>query len=272
MTAITAELVKNLRDKTGAGMMDCKKALVETTGDIEKAIEYLRKSGITKASKKAGRATNEGKIVSLVSNAVAVLVEVLCETDFVAKNDTFAEFCDQLARKIADDYGETGDLSRCVNEKEVDGVTDLVAKVGENIQVRRALRWHPEGECASYIHAGGKIGVLVDIAGESDKNIPRDLCMHIAAFNPRYLAPDSVPPSVIEKEKEIAAAQPEIQGKPDAIVEKILHGKIQKWYTENCLTKQPWMRDDKISVEKAMTPGAKILNYVRWQVGEEIEG
>lgn len=271
MTGITAELVKNLREKTGAGMMDCKKALVESAGDVEKAVEYLRKSGITKASKKAGRATNEGKIVSNISEAVAVLVEVLCETDFVAKNEKFGEFCDQLALRVAENYSETGDLSISVAEKETDWVTDLVAKVGENIQVRRVLRWHPEGNCASYIHMGGKIGVLVDVADEADKSFLTDLCMHIAAFNPLYVAPNSVPPSIIEKEKEIAAAQPEIQEKPDAIVEKILNGKIQKWYTENCLIKQPWLRDDKLSVEKAMKPGSKIQKFVRWQVGEEAE-
>ena len=270
MTAISADLVKSLREKTGAGMMDCKKALVGSSGDMEKAIEYLRKSGITKAEKKAGRATNEGKIVSKISPDVAVLVEVLCETDFVAKNDKFEDFCNSLVTKIASSYQETGDLSAVVADGEKNSVTDLVAKVGENIQIRRVMRWRPEGQGASYIHAGGKIGVIVDVVDESDQDFLTDLCMHIAAFNPLYVSPDSVPAAVVEKEKEIAAAQPELQNKPDNIIEKILQGKVQKWYSENCLIKQPWLRNDKLSVEKAMKPEAKVKQFIRWQVGEEI--
>ena len=271
MTVISAELVRNLRDKTGAGMMDCKKALVNSAGDVEKAIEHLRKSGITKADKKAGRATKEGKIVSTLSDDIAVLVEVLCETDFVAKNEKFGEFCNTLATRVATEYQETGDLSTRVVEREKNSVIDLIAKVGENIQIRRSLRWKCEGKCASYIHTGGKIGVLIDVANESDESFLVDLSMHIAAFSPLYVSPDSVPSEVVEKEKEIAAALPELQGKPEAIIEKIIHGKIQKWYSENCLVKQHWLRDDKLSVEKIMKPTAKILRFVRWQVGEEIE-
>ena len=270
MTAISVELVRDLRDKTGAGMMDCKKALVKSAGDVEKAIEHLRKAGITKADKKAGRATKEGKVVSKLTDDIAVLVEVLCETDFVAKNEKFGEFCNNLANRVANEYQETGDISHHVSEKEKNLTIDLIAMVGENIQIHRALRWKCEGECASYIHTGGKIGVLIDVANESDKNFLTDLSMHIAAFSPLYVSPDSVPAKILEKEREIAAALPELQGKPEAIIEKILHGKIQKWYSENCLVKQHWLRDDKLSVEKAMKPAAKILKFVRWQVGEEI--
>ena len=270
MTTVTATLVKDLREKTGAGMMDCKKALVDSSGDIEKAIDYLRKSGATKAAKKAGRTTNEGRITSQITDDVAALVEVLCETDFVAKNEEFGFFCSSLAGRIVSDYTEVGDISAVVPGGESNMVTDLIAKVGENIQIRRALRWRPEGTCASYIHAGGKIGALVDVVNETEGIFLTDLCMHIAAFNPLYVSPDHVPTSVIEKEKEIAAAQPELQGKPEAIIDKILQGKIKKWYTENCLTKQPWLRDDKQSVEKVLKPGAKIVRFVRWQVGEHV--
>ena len=270
MSAITAALVKDLRDKTGAGMMDCKKALVESSGDIEKAIENLRKSGIAKAAKKAGRVTTEGKVVSLISETGAAMLEVLCETDFVAKNDQFTQFCNKLVKKIIETYEEVGDLSERVSSDEKDALTNLVSKVGENIQIRRVVRWQPEGKCTTYIHAGGKIGVLLDVLGENNNQFLMDLCMHIAAFNPLYVTDKDVPKAVIDKEKEIAAALPEMKGKPSEIVDRILEGKIKKWFTEHCLLKQSWIRDDKITVEKALSTSASISKFLRWQIGEEI--
>ncbi len=269
MADISAKMVKDLREKTGAGMMDCKKALTASGGDIDGAVEQLRKSGLAKAAKKAGRETTEGKIESLVSADAAVMVEVLCETDFVAKNDSFVDFCRDVAADIAANVADTGDVSAAVAVRNKVKIGELVAKVGENIQIRRAVRWAPEGECGTYIHMGGKIGVVVDVIGGKDAEYLSSLCMHIAAFNPAFLSPDQVPADVVEKEKEIAAAQPELKNKPPEILEKILVGKINKWYSENCLLKQIWIRDDKIRVEK-VKPGAKIRRYLRWQVGEEI--
>jgi elongation factor Ts len=247
--------------------MDCKKALVATDGDMDAAIEHLRKTGMAKAEKKAGRSTNEGKIVTRIEGGTAVMAEVLCETDFVAKNETFGAYCDALAGRIVTDYSEEGDLSEQVATAEAGNIGDLVTNVGENIQLKRVVRWQLAGEAASYLHAGGKIGVLVEVAGASDDAFRHDLCMHIAAYSPVYLNPDAVPAEVIEKEKEIAAALPDLANKPENILGKIIEGKIRKWYTETCLTKQAWLRDDKIAVEKA-SPGADIKRFVRWQVGE----
>ncbi len=269
MTEISATLVKELREKTGAGMMDCKKALLESAGDLEKSIDYLRKSGMAKAAKKAGRTTTEGKITALVSEDVAVLVETLCETDFVANNEEYQRFCASITKSVAADFSNTGDLSEAVREAKKDAIGELVAKVGENVNVRRALRWSPEGTAGSYLHMGGRIGVIVDVSGDADTEYLSNLCMHIAAFNPLYLSPETVPEDVLAKEKEIAAAQPELANKPPEILDKILVGKMRKWYEENCLIKQAWIRDDKVTVESA-NPKADIRRYTRWQVGEEV--
>ncbi len=266
MATISAALVKELRDKTGVGMMDCKKALVKTDGDMELAIEELRKAGIAKAAKKAGRTAKEGRIVALVREDVAVLVEILCETDFVAKTDDFQAFADSVAaRTLAGD--EDGDVSDGVAAREQAALTALIGKVGENMQIRRALRWQSGGQLASYLHMGGRIGVLVDVEGEVDAGLARDICMHIAAFSPRFVSPDEIPAEVIEKEKEIAAAQ--VQGKPENIIGKIVTGKLNKWYTETCLIRQPWLRDDKSCLAK-FAPNARVKRFVRWQIGEEI--
>jgi elongation factor Ts len=267
MAEITAKMVKALRDKTDAGMMDCKKALVEADGDMSAAVDVLRKSGIAKAEKKSGRATKEGKIVSAISGGTGVLIEALCETDFVATNDKFIEYVNGVAAKVADMSGE-GDLSETVSEMEKDSLTKLIATIGENMQLRRALRWESNGKCASYLHMGGKIGVMVDIEGDvADEETLSSLCMHIAAFKPDYVSPENIPAETIAKEKEIAAGQ--VEGKPAEIIDKIVMGKINKWYKEVCLTRQPWIRDDKQSVEKA-NPGLTIKRFVRWEIGEEL--
>ncbi len=267
MANITAQIVKELRDKTGAGMMDCKKALVETDGDLSAALDVLRKSGIAKAEKKSGRATKEGKIVSSISGTTGVLIEALCETDFVATNDIFIEYVDGVAAKVAD-MPNNGDLSVEVAEMEKDALTDLIAKIGENMQIRRALRWESKGKCASYLHMGGRIGVMVDVEGDiPDEETLNALCMHIAAFKPDYISPEDISDEVIAKEKEIAAGQ--VAGKPAEIMDKIVTGKINKWYTEVCLTRQPWIKDDKQSVEKANS-GLIIKRFVRWEIGEEL--
>ena len=268
MATISATMVKELRDKTGVGMMDCKKALVQAEGDMDLAIEHLRKAGIAKAAKKAGRTAKEGRIVSLVDEGTAVLVEVLCETDFVAKTDDFGQYAGEVAQRAKDDYDTDGDMSAAVSEAESDRLTALIGKIGENMQVRRVVRWESSGAFGSYLHMGGRIGVLVDVTGAADEALLKDICMHIAAFNPRFISPDQVPDEVLEKEKEIAAAQ--VEGKPANIIGKIVTGKINKWYTESCLTHQPWIRDDKSSLRKA-APGVTITRFVRWEVGEELK-
>jgi len=264
MAQISAKLVKELREKTGAGMMDCKRALAEADGVISDAVDVLRKSGIAKAEKRAGRTANEGTVASKITDEAGVLAEFLCETDFVAKNKKFIAYANEIVEKI-DKIGEEGDLSEKINELEKDSIISMIATVGENMQLRRAIRW--TGKCASYLHMGGRIGVMIEVEGETDKTALADICMHIAAFNPQYVSPDEIPATVIEKEKEIHSAQ--LAGKPAAMIEKILVGKLAKWYKEVCLNKQPWVRDDKVSTEQANS-NIKIKRFVRWQVGEEL--
>lgn len=268
MATISAATVKELRDKTGAGMMDCKKALVASDGDMEKALENLRKAGIAKAAKKSGRETKEGRVTTLVDGNVAVIAEVACETDFVAKNEKFQAYLGELTQRVAADYdGQDGDLTEEVVAAEAQTLTALIATIGENMQIRRVARWQTDAMLATYIHMGGRIGVLVEGAGEGDGELLRDVCMHVAAFRPQYVQPDDIPAEVLEKEKEIAEAQ--VAGKPANIIDKIVMGKINKWYTEVCLAKQPWLRDDKSKLEK-VAPGLTIKRFARWEMGEAL--
>ncbi|MBN1863759.1 MAG: elongation factor Ts [Victivallales bacterium] len=266
MAEISAQAVKELREKTDAGMMDCKRALVEAGGDMGKAIEILRKAGIAKAEKKSGRATKEGRIVSFIDGGTGVLLEALCETDFVATNQKFTEYINELAARVAG-YDAEGDVSKMLADNEKASLTALIATIGENMQLRRALRWVSKGSCASYLHMGGRIGVLVDVEGDSSQDALNDLCMHIAAFKPDYVTPEEIPADVMAKEKDIAAHQ--VKGKPADIAEKIVMGKISKWYKEVCLVHQPWIRDDKQTVQSA-NPGMRIKRFVRWEIGEDI--
>jgi elongation factor Ts len=267
MATITADMVKELREKTGVGMMDCKRALTEAEGDMDKAVEFLRKAGIAKAEKKASRAAKEGRVAVFVDQGVAALVEVLCETDFVATNEKFQAYEKALAQRVAGSYSTDGDLSAPVAEAEKGALADLINVLGENIQVRRVIRWQTAGTFACYLHMGGKIGVLIDACGDADAKLLNDICMHIAAFSPRYVALPDVPADVLAKEKEIALAQ--VGDKPANMIEKIINGKINKWCTEVCLMQQPWIRDDKKSLAK-VAPNLTVKRFVRWQVGESI--
>ena len=264
--AITAAMVKKLRDKTGAGMMDCKKALTKADGDFETAYDELRKSGIAKAEKKAGRSTKEGKVFVAVKDGSAAAIEVLCETDFVSKNEKFSNFAQEIADRVVD-YDADGCVSEKAQEVEKANMTSMIATIGENMQLRRAAKWQTSGKVGTYLHMGGRIGVMVEVEGEIAEDVLADLCMHIAAFNPSFVAPEDIPADVIAKEKEIATAQ--LAGKPENIIEKILVGKLNKWYTEVCVNKQPWLKDDKSCFEK-VAPNAKIKRFIRWQVGEEL--
>ena len=263
---ITADMVKTLRDKTGAGMMDCKKALTAANGDMDLAIENLRKSGIAKAEKKSGRATNQGKVVVAKDGKFAAMVEVLCETDFAANTDKFMDFVNSVA-KTALSIAKTGDVTAEVNEAEAAALTEKIAVIGENMQIRRAVRWESAGKVGSYIHGGGRVGVMVDVEGEDDDAFLVDMAMHVAAFRPAYITSADVTEEVIAKEKEIAAVQ--LAGKPANMIENILKGKINKWFTEVCFVNQPWIKDDKSSLAK-MKPNMVVKQMARWEVGEEI--
>lgn len=262
---INANLVKELREKTGAGLMDCKKALAEAKGDIQEAIHVLRKSGIAKAEKKSGRTAKEGCVASKIFKDAGVIVEVLCETDFVAKNEKFRDYVQQVVEKTAT-LKEEGNVDRKINETEKDNLLSMVATIGENIQIRRAIRWI--GNCASYLHMGGRVGVMIQYEGTAESSALNDICMHIAAFNPQYVCADCIPADVIAKEKEIHSAQ--LVGKPAEMMEKIIIGKLAKWHKEVCLNDQPWIRNDKISVREA-NPTVKVKRFVRWQVGEDVD-
>ena len=269
MAAITAKMVSELREKTGAGMMDCKKALTAADGDMELAIENLRKSGVAKAEKKSGRSTNQGKVWTKVSADAGVIIEMLCETDFAAKTPKFADLVDTLLNS-ADALAE-GDITAALNEQQQAVITSHIATIGENMQLRRAQKWQGNGSTfASYHHMDGRVSVMVEVEGESDAAFLNDLCLHIAAFNPRYISREDVPADVIAKEKEIAAAaDPKLQGKPAEMLEKILGGKMNRFFGENCLVEQPWVKDDKTTMAK-LTPNAKVKRFVRWAVGEEL--
>lgn len=267
MAAITMDMIKTLREKTGVGVGDCKKALEEAGGDMNAAVENLRKSGIAKAEKKASRTTKEGLIFSNVTAGVGALVEIVCETDFVAKNERFVAYGKDLAKRVAGMAGE-GDLTAAIQKDEQTAVIDLINAIGENIQIRRVLRWTAKdaGRVVFYDHHNkSKIVVMVELAGEGVAD--NAVCMHIAAFSPRYIKPDQVSADVVAKEKEIAAAQ--IQDKPANMIEKIVMGKISKWYTEVCLLQQPWLLDDKTCLAKT-APKLEVRRMLRWQVGEEL--
>jgi elongation factor Ts len=283
MAAITAELVKELREKTGAGMMDCKKALAESHGDIEKAIEHLRKQGIAAASKKVGRLASEGLVDIQIEGDKAVILEVNCETDFVAKNTEFQNFLHGISRHILKHRpAKLEDLLQQVIDgsgKTVDTFTkEMIAKIGENISIRRfALLQLKTGEkFGTYLHMGNKIGTIVKVKGDSTKltsEILKDIAMHVAAAAPRFLVRDHIPQEVRAKEKEIYLAQMKDSGKPPEMLEKILEGKLSKFANEVCLVEQVFIKDPtgKKSVDKHLKEAdssATIVDFIRYQVGE----
>ena len=274
--AVTASMVKELRERTGAGMMECKKALVETDGDMEAAVEHLRKSGLAKADKKASRVAAEGKIVLAESAAgtEAVLVEVNCETDFVAKDENFVAFAVKVAQ-AALESGVTDPAA--LMELERDGASleqhrqALVAKLGENIQVRRLARLASEGGLGSYVHHDGRIGVLVALDG-GDEELATGLAMHVSFHNPAYLDAGAIPPEVVEKERQILAAQAEDSGKPPEIVARMVEGRLRKYLAEITLTGQAFVLDGDVTVSEVLeNKGASVKGFIRLAVGEGIE-
>lgn len=272
MAQITASQVKELRERTGAGMMECKKALTENNGDVNAAAEWLRKQGLAKADKKADRVAAEGRITTASTEGKAVLVEVNSETDFVAKDSNFIAFTDAVAEAAlgASDIEALKGVALPTGETVEDARSALVAKIGENIQVRRMARIDSIHAVSSYVH-GGRIGVLVELKG-GDAELARGLAMHIAAMNPPYISPAHVPADFVAKEKEIALAQVKDTGKPAEILEKMVSGKVAKTVNELCLTGQPYVLDTNQSVEQVLkAAGAEVVSFVRLAVGEGIE-
>jgi elongation factor Ts len=272
---ITAAMVKALRERSGAGMMECKKALTQNDGDIEASIEWLRKQGLAKADKKADRVAAEGRIVLAQSGNNGVLVEINSETDFVAKDENFLKFADGVAQTaLTSGAGDTEALKAAkLGSGSVEEARQaLVAKVGENVQVRRLARIDGAPVLGAYVH-GGRIGVLVSLEG-GDAELARGIAMHIAAMNPRYISPEDVPAEFIAKEKEISAAQmsDKDKQKPAEIQEKMIAGKIRKTLNEISLTGQPFVLDTNASVGDTLKKaGARVLSFHRIAVGEGIE-
>ena len=276
---ITASQVKELREKTGAGMMDCKKVLTETDGDMEKAIELLRERGIAKAAKKSDRVAAEGLVTAYVTEdgKVGAVAEVNAETDFVAKNEEFRVFASDIAKQVAvknpKDVEELlaqtfiNDETKTVNEV----LTNKIATIGENMSIRRFERFEGAGLVEQYIHGDGKIGVLVELEG-GDTFLAKDICMQIAAARPEFLDRESVPAERLAKEMEILKAQAMNEGKPEAIAEKIVQGRVGKFYSEICLVDQAFVKNPDMKVcELVASKNAKIVRFARFEKGEGIE-
>jgi elongation factor Ts len=268
-------MVKELRERTGAGMMECKKALVETDGDLDAAIEALRKSGLAQADKKASRVAAEGKIAMAIAEGgkEAVMVEVNCETDFVAKDASFIAFADAVASNALNDQPADVDalMATTIDGASVEEARQaLVSKIGENIKVRRFVRESTDGTLGAYVH-GGKIGVLVSVSG-GDEELARDLAMHVAALNPEYVSADDVPADVIAHEKDILVAQAEGSGKPPEIIEKMVTGRLRKHLSGITLLGQPFVKDGDVTVAKLLQQkSASVNGFDRLAVGEGIE-
>ena len=271
--AVTASLVKELRERTGSGMMECKRALVECDGDIEAAVELMRKSGAAKADKKAGRVAADGAVMVCVEGNTAVILEINSETDFVAKDSNFQAFADGVVKVILSNKPESveviGGLSINGSQTVEEARQVLISKVGENIQIRRFEIIESAQGVASYSH-GSRIGVLVE--SDADAEMARDIAMHIAAVNPQYVDESAVPAEFVEKEKGILIAQAQDSGKPVEIIEKMIQGRLNKFLAEVTLLGQPFVKDQDQTVGKLLSnAGSSITRFVRYEVGEGIE-
>ena len=286
MPAFTAKDVQTLRERTGCGMMDCKKALTESDGDMEKAGEFLREKGLAAAAKKAGRIAAEGMVHAVAENGVGVVVEVNSETDFVAKNADFQAFVDAVAKTAAAqnpaDVEALGEAKLQGSDMTVaDALRDKILVIGENLKIRRFVRY--EGVISTYIHGGGRIGVMVKFDTDVDSKpefaiFAKDIAMQIAAANPLFLNKEAVPAETLEKEKEILTAQAINEGKPQNIAEKMVQGRIQKYYKEVCLLEQPYVKNGDITISqyvqdtaKALGGSIQIVDFVRFEKGEGLE-
>ena len=276
---VTAQLVKELREKTGAGMMDCKKVLMETNGDTERAAELLREKGITKAAKKSDRIAAEGLVYCYLSDdkKVGVVLEVNAETDFVAKNEEFRTFVANTAKQIA--IKSPKDVQDLLAEKSIDDssktiqeiLTDKIATIGENMSIRRFERFESNGLIETYTHGDGKIGVLVDFS-KGNPEVAKDVCMQIAAARPEYLNREAVPEDAVAHEMEILKAQAMNEGKPEQIAEKIVQGRIGKFYSEICLVEQEFVKNPDIKISELLKQNdAEIVRFARFEKGEGLQ-
>lgn len=281
--SITAAQVNELRKSTGAGMLDCKKALEETGGDIEKAVDSLRKKGLAAAAKKAGRAATEGMVAAVIAadGKSGALVEVNSETDFVAKNDKFQAFVADIANQVLAAAPADNDALLAQDSVKEPGksiqtaLNEAISVIGENLQIRRFARFSSAGLTSSYIHAGGKIGVLVELSGNGDlATLARDIAMHIAAAAPQYVRREEVVADVIEREKDIYRDKARQTGKPDNIIEKIIEGQIGKFYGEVCLLEQNFVKDPDRTIQQILkSAGADVTvtRFARFVLGEGLE-
>ena len=276
---ISASLVKELREKTGAGMMDCKKVLTETDGDMDKAIDLLRERGIAKAAKKSGRVAAEGLVDAYISEdgKVGAVVEVNSETGFVAKNEEFKEFVASVAKQVVEKNPK--DVEDLLAQESIDNpgktvkevLVEKIAKIGENLTIRRFKRFQSDCLVEKYIHGEGKIAVLVNMS-KGDKDVAKDVCMQIAAARPEFLDEASVPEDRLAKEKEILKIQTMNEGKPEAIAEKIVQGRIRKFFEEVCLVDQPFVKNPDIKVSQLLKEkNAEVVEFARFEKGEGIE-
>ncbi|QQD85725.1 translation elongation factor Ts [Jeotgalicoccus sp. ATCC 8456] len=275
--AISAKLVKELREKTGAGMMDCKKALMETDGDIDKAVDYLRENGIAKAAKKADRIAAEGAVYITSEGNDAVIVEVNSETDFVARNESFQELVKKIASHIL--ATKPADVEELYNS-EIDGesvtsvMNNAVATIGEKLSIRRfAVESKTDDDAfGQYMHMGGRIGVLTVVEGTTSEDVAKDVAMHAAALNPKYVSRDQVNQSELDHEREVLRQQALNEGKPENIVDKMVEGRIRKYLEEICLVDQPFVKDSDQTVQQYLdAQKASLRTFVRYELGEGME-
>lgn len=276
--AITAKMVKELREKTGAGMMDCKKALQETNGDMEKAVDFLREKGIAKAAKKGDRIAAEGLTSIKVSGNDAVILEVNSETDFVAKNEEFQNLVDELADHIL--VNKPANIEEIVTQKMKNGTTVEeyikagIAKIGENLSLRRfqVVSKTDNDAFGAYVHMGGRISVISVIEGTNDEEVAKDVSMHVAALNPKYVSRDEVSEEEVQHEREVLTQQALNEGKPEKIVQKMVEGRLGKYFEEICVNDQAFVKDPDKKVGKYVeSKGGKVSSFVRYEVGEGLE-
>lgn len=276
--AITAQMVKELREKTGAGMMDCKKALTETNGDMEKAVDYLREKGIAKAAKKADRVAAEGTTYVLSEGNHAVILEVNAETDFVAKNAEFQNLVKEIAEHLL--KSKPADLDTALQSTMANGstvndfITQAISKIGEKISLRRfALKTKTDnGAFGEYLHMGGRIGVLTVLEGTTDASVAKDVALHVAAMNPKYISRDQVSEAEVSHEREVLKQQALNEGKPEKIVEKMVEGRLKKYFEEICVADQAFVKNpDQTVGQFVASHNAKVADFVRYEVGEGIE-
>ena len=286
--SVSASMVRELREKTSAGMLDCKKALEETKGDFEAAVEWLRKKGLSSAAKKADRLASEGIVTACVVGKTGVLLEVNSETDFVAKNEMFKGFVGQCAQLIAKTNPPPADITALIENCSIDGkkvgetLKEAIAKIGENLVMRRFIRVDTDGLVHTYVHGDGKIAVVVDVAttntSDDVRTLANDICLHVAAMNPLALSPDEVPAEIVSKEKEILKAKNLEQGKKPEMIEKIVEGQIRKFLAESCLLEQAFVKNPDLKVKEHVDATAKkvgspvsIRRFVRFELGEGLQ-